>query len=88
MGTKDALEAKTPIGAMQPKLTHKEIVEGLRALRKRVKPGKSSVREMVAEGRRQPKKPGEGSSPVPLLQPPDLEVPEPRFVVVVLERDL
>ena len=41
-----------PIGGMQPKPTHKEIVEGLRALRKRVKPGKMSVREMVAEGRR------------------------------------
>ena len=41
-----------PIGATQHKLTHKEIVEGLRALRKRVKPGKTSVREMVAEGRR------------------------------------
>jgi prevent-host-death family protein len=41
-----------PIGAIQPKLTHKEIVEGLRALRKRVKAGKMSVREMVAEGRR------------------------------------
>ena len=41
-----------PIGVAQPKLTHKEIVEGLGALRKRVKPGKMSVREMVAEGRR------------------------------------
>jgi prevent-host-death family protein len=41
-----------PIGGTQPKLTHKEIVEGLRALRKRVKPGKMNVREMVAEGRR------------------------------------
>jgi prevent-host-death family protein len=41
-----------PIGATQPKLAHQEIVEGLRALRKRVKPGKMSVREMVAEGRR------------------------------------
>ena len=41
-----------PIDAAQPKLTHEEIVEGLRALRKRVKPGKMSVREMVAEGRR------------------------------------
>jgi hypothetical protein len=40
------------IGPTQPKLTHKEIVEGMRALRRRVKPGKMSVREMVAEGRR------------------------------------
>jgi len=41
-----------PIGGTQPKLSHKEIVEGLRALRKRVKPGHMTVREMVAEGRR------------------------------------
>ena len=41
-----------PIGGTQPKLSHKEIVEGLRALRKRVKPGHMRVREMVAEGRR------------------------------------
>jgi prevent-host-death family protein len=34
------------------KLTHQEIVEGMRALRKRVKPSKLSIREMVAEGRR------------------------------------
>ena len=41
-----------PVGDMQPKLTHREVVEGLRELRKRVKAGKMSVREMVAEGRR------------------------------------
>ena len=41
-----------PIGGTERKLTHKEIVEGMRALRKRVKPGKMSVREMVNEGRR------------------------------------
>ena len=41
-----------PVDAAQPKPTHQEIVEGLRELRKRVKPGKMSVREMVAEGRR------------------------------------
>lgn len=34
------------------KLTHKEIVEGMRMLRKRVKPNGKSVREMVEEGRR------------------------------------
>ena len=34
------------------KLTLREIVEGMRALRKRVKPRRLSVREMVAEGRR------------------------------------
>jgi prevent-host-death family protein len=36
----------------EAKLSHKEIVEGMRALRKRVKPGKMSVRQMVNEGRR------------------------------------
>ena len=41
-----------PVGATERRLTHNEIVEGMRALRKRVKPGKMSVREMVAEGRR------------------------------------
>jgi prevent-host-death family protein len=41
-----------PIGDAEWKLTHTEIVEGLRALRKRVKPGKMGVREMVNEGRR------------------------------------
>jgi len=33
-------------------IAHMEIVKGMRALRKRVKPGKVSVREMVSEGRR------------------------------------
>jgi prevent-host-death family protein len=41
-----------PIGEADPKLTHEEIVEGMRALRKRVKPDTMSVREMVNEGRR------------------------------------
>ena len=41
-----------PIRDTERKLTHMEIVEGMRALRKRVKPGKMSVREMVNEGRR------------------------------------
>jgi prevent-host-death family protein len=41
-----------PVTEAAPKLTHKEVVEGMRALRKRVKPGKMSVREMVEEGRR------------------------------------
>jgi len=31
---------------------HGEIVEGMRALRRRVKPGRLSVREMIEEGRR------------------------------------
>jgi prevent-host-death family protein len=41
-----------PVAEQGQKLSHQEIVEGLRALRKRVKPGKLSVREMVNEGRR------------------------------------
>jgi prevent-host-death family protein len=41
-----------PVTETAPKLTHQEIVEGMRALRRRVKPGKMSVREMVNEGRR------------------------------------
>ena len=41
-----------PVGQAEDRLSHKEIVEGMRALRKRVKPGKMSVREMVNEGRR------------------------------------
>jgi prevent-host-death family protein len=40
-----------PITQTETKLSHSEIVEGMRALRKRVKPGKMSVREMVNEGR-------------------------------------
>jgi prevent-host-death family protein len=41
-----------PVTETPPKLTHQEVVEGMRALRKRVKPGKMSVRDMVNEGRR------------------------------------
>jgi prevent-host-death family protein len=41
-----------PVTETAPKLSHQEIVEGMRALRKRVKPGKMSIREMVNEGRR------------------------------------
>ncbi|HXP82082.1 MAG TPA: type II toxin-antitoxin system prevent-host-death family antitoxin [Verrucomicrobiae bacterium] len=41
-----------PVEEEEAKLTHGEIVEGMRALRKRVKPGKMSVRDMVKEGRR------------------------------------
>lgn len=41
-----------PVGPAEQKLTHQEIVEGMRALRKRVKRGKMSVREMVETGRR------------------------------------
>ncbi len=41
-----------PVGDIGKKLTHKEIVEGMRALRKRIKPDRMSVRKMVEEGRR------------------------------------
>ncbi len=41
-----------PVGEAGPKLTHEEIVEGMRALRQRVKPVRMSVRDMVNEGRR------------------------------------
>ena len=41
-----------PVGETGKKLTHKEIVDGMRALRKRIKPDRMSVREMVQEGRR------------------------------------
>jgi prevent-host-death family protein len=41
-----------PVTETRPKLSHQEIVDGMRALRKRVKPGKMSVHDMVAEGRR------------------------------------
>ena len=41
-----------PVAEVKTKLSHKEIVEGMRALRQRVKPGKMGVREMVNEGRR------------------------------------
>ena len=41
-----------PVAETEARLSHKEIVDGMRELRKRVKPGKMSVREMVNEGRR------------------------------------
>ena len=41
-----------PVAETERKLSHKEIVEGMRELRKRVKPGDMSVGEMVKEGRR------------------------------------
>jgi len=40
-----------PVTETASKLTHQEVVDGMRALRKRVKPG-VSVRDMVKEGRR------------------------------------
>jgi prevent-host-death family protein len=41
-----------PIAGAENKLTHKEVVDGMRALRRRVKPGKMTVREMIEQGRR------------------------------------
>jgi len=41
-----------PPGDVQPKLSHTQIVEGMRALRCRVKTGKPSIREMIQTGRR------------------------------------
>ncbi len=41
-----------PVGETGRKLTHEQIVEGMRALRQRVKAGAMSVREMIEEGRR------------------------------------
>ena len=41
-----------PAAGAAAKLSHKDIVEGMRALRKRVKPGRMSVRDMVTHGRR------------------------------------
>ena len=41
-----------PVEEAKAKLTYKEIVEGMRKLRKRIKPGKMTVRELVEEGRR------------------------------------
>jgi prevent-host-death family protein len=40
-----------PVDESQRTLSHAEIVEGMRALRKRVKAGKMSVREMIDHGR-------------------------------------
>jgi prevent-host-death family protein len=41
-----------PAAETEARLSHQEIIEGMRALRKRVKPGKMTVRDMVNEGRR------------------------------------
>jgi prevent-host-death family protein len=41
-----------PVVEKEAGLSHKEIVESMRTLRRQVKPGKMTVREMVNEGRR------------------------------------
>jgi len=40
-----------PIRESNRRLAHAEIVQGMRELRRRVKPGAMSVREMIEEGR-------------------------------------
>lgn len=42
-----------PAEGKERNLSHQEIVEGMRELRKRVKPGRMSVRDMIAERRRE-----------------------------------
>jgi prevent-host-death family protein len=41
-----------PVVEKEAKLTHQEIVAGMRALRQRVKPDEMRVKDMVGEGRR------------------------------------
>jgi antitoxin (DNA-binding transcriptional repressor) of toxin-antitoxin stability system len=41
-----------PVERKESKLTRSGIARGMRELRKRVKPGNVSLREMIAEGRR------------------------------------
>ena len=41
-----------PVSGAEAKPAHSEIVEGMRALRRRVKAGKLTVRQMIKEGRR------------------------------------
>jgi prevent-host-death family protein len=41
-----------PFTENETRLSHKELVERMRALRKRIKPDKMSIREMIDEGRR------------------------------------
>jgi hypothetical protein len=43
---------RTSVAIKTKTVSHKEIVKGMRALRRRVKPGKLSIREMIKEGRR------------------------------------
>ena len=41
-----------PVEEAKAKLSHEEIIEGMRKLRKRIKSSKMNVREMVTRGRR------------------------------------
>ncbi|MBV8841756.1 MAG: type II toxin-antitoxin system prevent-host-death family antitoxin [Bryobacterales bacterium] len=40
-----------PVSEGEKRLSHEEIVDAMRALRKRVKPDRMSVRQMIDEGR-------------------------------------
>ena len=40
------------VAETEAKLSHREIIEGMRSLRKRVNPDPMSAREMIKEGRR------------------------------------
>jgi prevent-host-death family protein len=42
----------TPIAESEQRINHRQLLDEMRALRKRVKPGKMSVREMIEQGRR------------------------------------
>lgn len=41
-----------PVEQAKAKLSHEEIIEGMRKLRKRIKSSKMNVRKMVTQGRR------------------------------------
>lgn len=41
-----------PVAETEAKLSHKDIVEGMRELRRRIKPGNMSIKDMISEGRR------------------------------------
>jgi prevent-host-death family protein len=60
-----------PVDEAAGKLTHGQILEGMRELRKRVKPDRMSVREMVREGR--PRKRGAKPSPPKSKEPMGVE---------------
>ena len=42
----------SPVETTRRKLTHSEIVQGMRSLRKKIKTDKMSLRQMIEEGRR------------------------------------
>lgn len=41
-----------PVEAAEPRMSHQEILEGFRSLRKRVKVSKMTTKQMIQEGRR------------------------------------